>query len=306
MKIVTETKKKLYIARNERPLPIRDEKILTAWNGLMISAYARAGLILNSDRYTRRAIKAAEFIIEKLYLKSQLYRSYKDGKARHTAYLDDYAFFIAALIDLYEATQNTTWLKQAIALEKGLQSDYEDSKNGGFFMTHKNQKGLIAREKPSYDGAEPSGNSVMTLNLLRLAEYTARDDYRKRAEKMLTVFLGRTTSRPMALTEMLIALDFYLDEPKEIVIVTPSGKPKTSAPYMSAFRKIYLPNRTVVFAEEGQAIDGHAKLIPVARNKAALTGKATGYVCLKGLCKLPATDPTLFHDQISEIKSYPE
>ncbi len=302
LKIIGEARETLYQKRNRRPLPLRDEKILTAWNGMMISAQARAGLILGDRRYTDRAVQAAEFILKNLYLEEKLYRSYKDGKARHTAYLDDYAFFIAALIDLYEATHNINWLEKAVELDKILQAYYEDRENGGFFMTGKDQAGLIAREKPNYDGAEPSGNSVALLNLLRLGEYTTRDDYRVRAEKLLTTFLGSTSAHPMALPEMLIALDFYTDKAKEIVIVSPPGKIEKAKPYLKELRKNFLPNRILTVATEGEDLESHARLIPVAGKKSALKGKATAYVCEKGVCQLPATDPAQFAQQIGEIE----
>ncbi len=299
---IAEAREILYQKRNQRPLPLRDEKILTAWNGLMISAYAKAGLILGDAQYTQQGVQAAKFILKNLYLKGKLYRSYKDGQARHAAYLDDFAFFIAALIDLYEATQDIEWLKQAIALDQILQVHYEDRENGGFFMTAKGQKGLIAREKPNYDGAEPSGNSVALLNLLKLGEYTTKDDYRVRAEKMLTAFLGGSSSQPMGLSQMLIALDFQSDQAKEIVIVSPSGKAEEAELYLAEFRRLFLPNRILTVAEEGEEVESHAALIPVAGKKSVLMGKATAYVCLKGVCKLPATDPTLFKAQLSEVE----
>jgi uncharacterized protein YyaL (SSP411 family) len=303
LKIIKEARETLYQKRNHRPLPLRDEKILTAWNGLMISAHARAGLILGDQRYTDRAVQAAKFILKNLYLRDKLYRSYKDGKARHTAYLDDYAFFIAAMIDLYEATHDIDWLKKAIELDVVLQVNYEDRENGGFFMTGKDQADLIAREKPNYDGAEPSGNSVALLNLLRLGEYTTKDEYRVRAEKMLTTFLGSVSLRPMALSEMMMALDFHTDKAKEIIIVSPSGKIDEAERYINEFRKIFLPNRILTVATEGKDLTSHARLIPVAGKKSVLMGKTTAYVCEKGVCQLPATDPALFARQISEVEN---
>jgi len=247
-------------------------------------------------------VQTAKFILKNLYLIDKLYRSYKDGKARHTAYLDDYAFFIAALIDLYEASHDINWLKKAIEMDQNLQANYEDQESGGFFMTDKNQMDLIAREKPSYDGAEPSGNSVALLNLLRLGEYTTNDGYRVRAEKMLTAFLGSASARPMALSEMLMALDFHTDKTKEIVIVSPPGKIEEAEQYLKEFRKIFLPNRILTVATEGEDLESHARLIPVAGKKAALMGKATAYVRQKGVCQLPATDPALFAQQIGEVE----
>jgi uncharacterized protein YyaL (SSP411 family) len=299
--VIEESKELLYQQRNRRKPPLRDEKVLTAWNGLMISAHARAGLILGESIYIDRAVKAANFILENLYIQSRLYRIYKDNQAKQMAFLDDYAFFIAALIDLYEATHDIRWLKKAIELDGILEKYYEDGQNGGFFMTSKDHEALIVREKPAYDGAEPSGNSVAVLNLLRLGEFTLKDDYRKRAQKALTSFLGSSAINPLALSEMLIAFDFFQDSPKEILIVTPERKPEEKEAFLQAFRKQYVPNRILVVVTEGKELESHAKVIPFIKEKYALNGKATAYVCEKAYCKLPAQNPALFSQQISEV-----
>lgn len=304
--VIEESKMLLYRQRNLRPPPLRDEKILTAWNGLMISAHARAGLILGELQYIERAAKAAQIVLDKLLLKNRLYRSYKDNQAKHKAYLDDYAFLIAALLDLYEASHDIRWLKKAIELDTILEKYYEDKQNGGFFMTSSDHEKLIVREKPGFDGAEPSGNSVAILNLLRLAEFTFKDDYRKRAEKALMSFLGGTESNPVALSEMLLSLDFYLDSPKEIVIVAPEGKKEEAEPFLKEFRKQFLPNRALIVAVAGKELESHAELVPVARGKFPIGGKATAYVCEKGYCSLPAKDPAVFSKQIREVAKLTE
>ena len=300
--IIEKSKELLYQRRNRRLHPLRDEKILAAWNGLMISAHARAGLILKDSLYIDRAAKSANFILANLFIKNRLYRSYKDDHARHKAYLDDYVFVIAALLDLYEATQDIQWLEKAIQLDEILGKYYEDKKAGGFFMTSTDHEDLIAREKPNYDGAEPSGNSVAILNLLRLGEYTLQDNYRERAEKALKSFLGGTSSNPIELSEMLLALDFYLDRPKEIIIVTPEGKKDKAEAFLREFRKKFLPNRILTVAGEGKDIASHARIIPAAKGKFALKGKTTAYVCEKGICKLPTTDPARFAQQLKEVE----
>jgi len=299
--MVEESNELLYQHRNRREPPLRDEKVLTAWNGLMISAHARAGLVLGDPIYTERAIKAADFILKHLYIQNRLYRSYKDTQAKQLAFLDDYAFFIAALIDLYEASNNIMWLKKAIELDGILEKYHADDENGGFFMTGSDHEALIVREKPGYDGAEPSGNSVAVLNLLRLGEFTFKDEYRIRAQKALTSFLGSPDINPLAYSEMLIALDFFLDSPKEIVIVTPEGKPKEREAFLRAFRKQFVPNRVLIVVTEGKELESHARVIPLIQGKHALNGKTTAYVCEKAYCKLPALDPALFSQQIGEV-----
>jgi uncharacterized protein YyaL (SSP411 family) len=299
---IEESKELLYPWRNRRPHPLRDEKILTAWNGLMISAHARAGLILGEPQYIDRAVKAARFILDHLYIRNRLYRSYKDGQAKHKAYLEDYAFFIAALLDLYEASHDIEWLKKAIHLDEVLRKYYEDKDNGGFFRTSKDHEDLIAREKPNYDGAEPSGNSVAVLNLLRLGEFTFKEDYRKRSEKAFKTFLGHTASNPLAFSEMMLALDFFLDSPKEIVIVAPEGKADKAEPFLREFRKQFLPNRTLIVSAAGKELESHAAVVPVANGKFAIGEKTTAYVCEKGNCNLPARTPEIFSQQIKKVQ----
>jgi len=300
--IIDESKEILCQARSHRPPPLRDEKVLTAWNGLMISAHARAGLILGESKYIDRAVKAAQFVLKNLYIKNRLFRSYKDNTARHNAYLDDYAFLIASLLDLYEATYDTTWLEKAMALDGVLEKYYEDKRIGGFFMTSNDHEDLIAREKPAYDGALPSGNSIAVLNLLRLGEFTNIDSYKKRAEKALMSFLGTLNSNPVALSEMLLAVDFFLDSPKEIIVVTPEGEKGKADPFLFEFRKQFLPNRILAVISEGKDLQYHAKVIPLVKGKIAQEKKVTAYVCEEGTCKLPTSDPNVFASQIKSVK----
>ena len=293
----------LYQARLQRPAPFRDEKILTAWNGLMISAFAKAGFALGDDDYTQAAKTAANFILEKLYRDGRLYRSYKDGKAHHNAYLDDYAFLTTALLDLYEATFELPWLQRAIVLDRTLERFYEDKQHGGFFMTSNDHETLLAREKPTYDGAEPSGNSVTVLNLLRLHEFTTDDRYRQRAERALQAFSGTLQAQPTALSEMLLALAFHLDMPKEIIIVTPEGERQSAEPLLAQLRPTFLPNRVVSVVSQGDELDRHATIIPLLKHKRALQNRATAYVCEQGFCELPTHDPAVFARQIATVDS---
>ncbi len=298
-KVLDESKELLYQQRHKRPPPIRDEKILTSWNGLMISAHAQAGLILNDSRYIKRAVKATQFILDNLYVEGRLYRSFKDGKAKHNGYLDDYAFFSAALLDLYEATQDIGFLKKAIDLDKTLQEFYEDQKRGGFFMTSSDHEKLLAREKPSYDGAEPSGNSIALLNLYRLSEFTTNDGYRKRADLALKAFSQSMSQNPTAFSQTLQALDFRLDKPKEIIIVTPKGKKDEAESLLSQLRNTFLPNKILVVTEEGEDLKKRADIIPYVQSKYSMQKKSTAYVCEKGICELPTHDPNIFLKQIS-------
>ncbi len=180
--LILSARQKLYAKRNERPKPLRDEKIITSWNGLMISANAQAGFVFADSGYLEKASNAADFILANMEKDGRLYRSYKDGEARHTAYLDDYAFFIAGLLDLYEASGTLKYMAAARRLQGALDTHYLDEAGGGYFMTADDHEELLTRQKPYYDGAEPSGNSVAVMNLLRFYGFTTDDAYRRKAE----------------------------------------------------------------------------------------------------------------------------
>ncbi len=291
---------KLYAERQKRPAPHLDDKILTSWNGLMISAFARSGFALNEPKYVARAQKAADFILQNLRTpEGRLLRSWRGGQARHDAVLDDYAFFIAALIDVFQADGDTRWLKEAMALQKILDREYWDESSGGYFLTPTSTTGLLMRPKPEYDGAEPSGNSVASLNLLRLAELTLNDAYRVRAEKLLASFGQMLSERGMSAALMLAGLDLYLDQALEVVIVTADGT--GSEELTDVVRTSFLPQ--IVFAKTSpEKTNRDSRLIPFIENKIAKGGKATAYVCRRSACELPTSDPVVFAKQVSRIE----
>ena len=299
--VLEESRDLLYAARATRPPPLRDGKILTAWNGLMISALAQAALILGDDAYATRAARAADFLLTHLRTDGLLFRSYAGGQAHHLAYLDDYAFLIAGLLDLYEATSHPRWLEEALVLDGVLEERYEDTANGAFFRTSDDHESLLAREKPSYDGAEPSGNSVQLLNLVRLHEFTTDDRYRQRAERALRAFEGVLTRAPAAAAEAVLAVDFYLDTPKEIVIVAPRSR-QDAEPFLAQLRATFLPNRILAVVVEDEDLAAQTRLIPLIEGKIARDGLATAYVCENRVCDLPTTDPDVFARQIRAVR----
>ena len=299
--VLERSREKLYEARLERPPPLRDEKVLTSWNAMMISAHATAALVLGDEDYARRGEQAADFLLRNLRRDGRLLRSYRNGQARHNAYLDDYAFLIAALLDLYEATGKPRWLRTAIELDEVLEEHYEDRAFGGFFMTSGDHEQLLAREKPAYDGAEPSGNSVAVLNLLRLHEFTTRDEYRQRAEKAFRAFESVLKRAPAALSEMMLALDFHLDTPKEVVIVALESR-EQAEPFLAKLRETFLPNRILAVVAGGVTLEEQTSLIPLLEGKRAIKGKTTAYVCEQRVCELPTSDPAVFAAQIRKVK----
>ena len=298
--VIQESRELLYNARAERPPPLRDEKILAAWNGLLISAFAQGALVLNDPSYAERATQAADFVLTRMRKDGRLLRSYKDGRVRHNAYLEDYAFLIAGLLDLYEATGDSRWLKEAIALDAVLEKHYEDKKNGGFFLTSDDAEKLLAREKPDRDGAEPSGNSVQVLNLLRLHEFTSQEEYRRRAEAALKAFHDVLKRSPSALSELMLAVDYHLDTPLEIVIVTRSSR-ADAEPLLAKLRGTFLPNRILAVVTEGE-LAAQENEIPLLGGKLVQNGQATAYVCERGVCELPTGDPEVFARQIAKVK----
>ena len=296
---LTEAHKVLYQHRATRPEPLLDNKILVSWNGLMISAFATAGSVLNDSKYLNQATRAANFILTHMRKDGRLFRSYNVKQARHNAYLDDYACLIAALLDLNEATAETRWLEEAIALQKVLDEHYADDDNGGYFLTSDDHEVLLVREKPSYDGAEPSGNSIALLNLLRLYEFTTDYDYRAKAEHLLKSFSERLSQNPADKSVMMLGLDYYLDAAKEVVIVTPKSRDEAE-PFLAALRKTFLPSKVLIVANEGDDLERQTKLIPFLEGKKARAGKATAYVCEAGMCQLPTDDVAVFLQQLAK------
>jgi len=221
---------------------------------------------------------------------------------RHNAYLDDYAFFIAGLLDLFESTGDPAWLKHAMALDEVLGEHYEDRANGGFFMASDDYESLIAREKPFQDGALPSGNSYAVSNLLRLYGLTTGDAYRKRAESALKSFSNVLAKNPSAMAEMLLAVETYLDNPFEIVIVSPKNQPKGAQPFLDVLRKRFIPNRPFIYIFDGEPNDALSQLIPWLKGKSAIDGKTTVFVCKKRVCNRPVSNLEIFERQLFTVE----
>jgi uncharacterized protein YyaL (SSP411 family) len=269
---------KLYAARARRPPPLTDTKILTSWNGLMISAFARAGLAFARQDYVDRAAKAADHLLRAHFDGGVLRRT-----GRHAGLLEDHAFLAAGVLDVYETSGEARWLEAARALHAALEQRFADPQ-GGFFRTPAQHEALLAREKPAYDGAEPTGNSVAALNLMRLEAITGAAKYRAQAEALLKSFGSLLAGAPAALGEMLLAVDFLLSEPREVVLVRPRGG--TDAPLLDAVRPRFAPAQVLIRHE-----DGTPPATPLAQDRPAQQGKATAYVCVRGACQLPVTEP---------------
>jgi len=284
--LIAQAKHTLFAVREKRVKPGRDEKILTSWNGLMISAYAEAYKVLGNARYLEIARQSIDFILTHLCREGRLLRSYKDGQAKFNAYLDDYACFSAALLDVYEATFEQQYLDHAIAFSEVLLSRFWDAQEGGFFFTSADHETLISRSKSAFDGSTPSGNSVAALVLLRLFYLTESQDYLTKAETVLRLFYDGMQQNPFGFSNMLCALDFYLRRPQEIVLLGEPTAPDTQI-LLRQIHGLFIPNKTLACCDPA---DPPQRGMPSALNgKTQLDGKLTAYVCHNFSCSLPVT-----------------
>jgi uncharacterized protein YyaL (SSP411 family) len=285
--LLTDARRELFKARESRVKPGRDEKILTSWNSLMISAFAKAAEVLGDERYLRAAVDAVAFVETKLQRQDQsnrLLSTYKDGVAKLNAYLDDYAFFVAALLDVYEAVQDRRFLERAAAYADSLISHFWDQQAGGFFFTSDDHENLIMRSKPAYDASIPSGNSVAARSLLRLYYYTGASTYLDRAEAVLRLFGTQMAEQPFGFASMLCTVDLHAQCPHEIVVVAKADAPETRE-MLGKIRRRYVPNRTLTVVDPARG----EPLPPLVRDKGQLDGKPTVYVCRRMTCSPPAT-----------------
>ncbi|MCI0412682.1 thioredoxin domain-containing protein [bacterium] len=290
-KILASARQKLFQQRERRPHPHLDDKILTSWNGLMISAFARASQVLQDEQYRKGAEVAAQFILDRLYdpKKNELLHRYRDGEARFDAHLEDYAYFVQGLLDLYESTFNIHWLKTAIALTEDQNRLFYDSTSGGFYDISGTDKSILIRTKEWYDGAEPTGNSIAILNLLRLAQMTGNQKYQTMAGQSLAYFGQRLAQSGEAVPQFLVALDFSLSKPKQIIIAGKSDDPHTWELLQEVHSK-FIPNKILLLADGAQGQQTLASYIPFIKNVTMMKGKATAYICENYTCKLPTSD----------------
>jgi len=287
---LSASRARLLVHRYDRIPPLTDTKILASWNGMMISAFARAAQVLDSAEYLQVATQAATFVVNNMIADDQLYHVYSEGKRYVPGFLDDYAQMMNALIDLYEASFDVSWLKQADLLAQGLLERFGDSRGGALFQAAPHQSDLLVREKPLYDGAVPSGNSVAALALLRLSVLLERPAYRKQAEQILFAASAQIKRSPRGFMNMLDAVDFYLYPPREFAIV---GDPASNA--TKAFLQVIrgrMPGNSVValkYVDEDAEQAAYAQM-PLLKDKELIDGQPVVYVCENFACLEPATD----------------
>ncbi|MBI4605585.1 MAG: thioredoxin domain-containing protein, partial [Planctomycetes bacterium] len=279
----------LYEARERRVKPFRDEKVIAAWNGLMVSALARAYQVLEEERWLEAAERAAAFILEELRPGGRLHRTWKDGRARHLGYLDDHACLAEALLDLYEATFELEHLERAREIMDALLEGFWDPAGGGFFFTSAAHERLIARRKDPLDNATPSGNGVAALTLLRLERLTGEGRYKDRAVELLkgaAAFLERV---PMAMSYTILALELANHPPAEVAVVGDLASSEARA-LLRVVRRKLLPGR-VLAAARFPGDPRVAEAVPLLRGKTPVEGRPAAYLCQGCTCRPPVTDP---------------
>ena len=304
------SREKLLTIRNKRPRPHLDDKIIAAWNGLMISAYARAAQVLDEPRYLENATRAAKFLRANLYddKSKLLFRNYRESRSDVEGFADDYAFVIQGLLDLYEVSFDVEWLKFAIELQ-GMQDDlFYDEKNGGYFSTSGKDKSVVLRMKDDNDSAEPAASSIAALNLLRLAQF--RDDKKldERARKTIGAFAPTLSHFASAMPQMLVALEYSLAKLRQIVIagkidslkdgfaVTNNNATKT---LLAELHRHFLPNKILMLADGAEGQKFFAEKNEAIGAMTPIDGKPAAYVCENFTCKAPVTNPKALRDLLS-------
>jgi uncharacterized protein YyaL (SSP411 family) len=287
-----EAEKKLLEVRARRPRPHRDDKILAGWNGLMISAFAKAGAALGEPRYVEAGRRAADFIAQRMIDgEGKLHRRFRDGERAIPGFLDDYASFIQGLLDRYESEFEARDLRLADQLAGRMIELFEDREAGGFFSTADGDASLVMRMKDGYDGAEPSGNATATLVLLRLAAITGNARYRVSAERALQAFAGKMSEQPAGMPQMLVAYEWASGKPAQVIFAGERLDAEIAA-MRSAVQSRFLPNRVMAMAEDAADI---------LRKMAPLDGHATAYLCADFACQLPVNNLAKFESLLDEL-----
>jgi len=299
--IVERAREKLFEARDKRIHPHKDDKILTDWNGLMIAALSKGARVLGKPVYAQAAGKAAEFVLGTLRNGSgRLLHRYRDGDAGLPAHVDDYAFFIWGLLDLYEATFDASYLSTAQDLNAEFLKRFWDPQLGGFYFTADDSEDLIVRKKEIYDGATPSGNSVAALNLLRLGRIAAAPGLEEKAERIGRAFSGSVKQFPSAYTQLMMAVEFGLGPSREVVIAGDPDATDTDL-MLKQLRRQFLPHTIVLFRPMDHARPEITRIATYTDGQTSIDGKATAYVCRDYNCELPTTDT----DKMLELVAQP-
>lgn len=282
-------REKLFNIREKRIHPLKDDKILTDWNGLMIAALAKAAIVLDEPVYLDAAEKAAEFVLHSISKGERLLKRYRNGVAALDAHLDDYAFMAWGLLELYEATFATKYLSQSLDLMNIMVEDFWDDKNGGFFLGSDQSEKLIVRSKTAYDGAIPSGNSVAVMNMVKLTRITGNTNWAELAEKTIRAFSEDVNRTPTGYTLMLTGFMFDTQNSKEIVIVGDSRNRNTTK-FLHTIRASYAPHKVLLFKDTSVSDNRLEQLANWTSTQNSINGKPTAYVCKNFACNQPTSD----------------
>ena len=276
--------------RSKRPRPHLDDKIIAAWNGLMISAFARGAQVLGDATYLQSATRAAEFARQNLYQQKsgQLWRSYRGGASTVNGFAEDYAFMIQGLLDLYQASFDVQWLRLAERLQATQDSLFWDDRNSGYFSSTGQDASILIRMKEDNDNAEPAPSSISALNLLRLAQIRDSKAMHDRAEKTVSAFAAALNHFPSAMPQMLVALDFSLRKPKQIIIAG-AKEGLDTRDLLDEVHRQYLPNTIVLLADGSDGQNYLSEKLDELKTMGPVSGKAAAYVCENFTCKAPVT-----------------
>lgn len=286
-KILEQCRKKLVEARNNRIPPYKDDKIITGWNALMISSLAIGGSVFDEKKYIEAAEKCANFLLTNLINDNRLMRYYRGGKAVNKAVLDDYAFLIMGLLDLYQANFESNWLVKANNLMLQMINLFENP-DGGFYLTGSDDEKLFIRSNPAFDNPIPSGNSIAAINLLKFGKITTQQAYIERAKSLFDAFSVPLTQTPTLMTYMLSAFDFYAGPSQEIVIATDNPDQNEAKKMLKLLRNTYLPN-SILLLHSNETKNNIDKISPYVKAQTPIDSKATVYICNNYVCGKPIT-----------------
>jgi uncharacterized protein YyaL (SSP411 family) len=289
--LLGESRTILFDARAKRPRPARDDKIVTAWNGLMISAFARGYQVLDDPAYLQVANKAADFVEQKLCRadKTTLLRSYREGASDVNGFASDYACLVQGLLGLYEADFDIRRLEWTMKLQQREDELFGDAKQGGYFSTTSSDANVLLRMKEADDTAEPSPNSVTALNLLRISYLFDQADARERAEKTMKAFAKQVESAPTSAPQTLVALSWLLSKPKQVVIAGKADDAATEAMLREVHRH-FVPHEVLILADGGRRQQFFSDRVEFMKSVTETDGQPTAYVCQNFVCQLPTTD----------------
>jgi uncharacterized protein YyaL (SSP411 family) len=284
-----ELRDRLFQYRKQRPAPHKDDKILSDWNGMMISAFAYAGRVLNEPLYLEAAERSAQFLLDNLFIHGELFHRYRQQKVGIDGFLDDYAYVALGFLDLYEATFQEKWLYHALDLCQKMNQRFWDETHHGFFLSQKQKDTLLMNPKEIYDGALPSGNSGAILLLVRLSKLTQDKELEQKVHQFFSAFSSDLMQHPISYPFMLLALDFHFGPAYEIVLAGKRDDPLLKRLHQAVFEE-FLPQKVVVFHPEGESVPQLLEKIPFLVNQKMYEDQATAYVCYQQVCQLPTHD----------------